>query len=275
LKAERHSPRPTEEEPSLRVIPGGRHDEEPEPPALALDVGQALKDTRTRRRISLERAASDTRISRKALKGLEGSGPPEDLPDAPYDRYFLKEYARYLGLDPEPLVAEWDAREGREPDPPLSMLLSERPPRRWPVVVLAMACAATLGVLAFFGLTSDRPPPLATSNVAAPEAPPAAEESPSPAQGSGGAAAPTGIRAAFRLTAACWIQATVDGDVKMAETVSEGKTFRLRANRRLDLILGNAGGVRLTVNGKVVTAGDPGQVVRLSYVWKNGRLRAV
>jgi hypothetical protein len=155
------------------------------------------------------------------------------------------------------------------------MLLSERPPRRWPVVVLAMACAATLGVLAFFGLTSDRPPPLATSNVAAPEAPPAAEESPSPAQGSGGAAAPTGIRAAFRLTAACWIQATVDGDVKMAETVSEGKTFRLRANRRLDLILGNAGGVRLTVNGKVVTAGDPGQVVRLSYVWKNGRLRAV
>jgi cytoskeleton protein RodZ len=272
MKAVRHSPAPTEEEPSLRVIPGGRQGEEPEPPAL--EVGQTLKDTRTRRRISLERAASDTRISRKALKALEGSSPPEDLPDAPYDRYFLKEYARYLGLDPEPLVAQWDAREDREPEPPLSMLLSEPTPRRWPAVALAVVCAATLGLLAFFGLTPDRPPPLATSNVAAPPAPPAAVQSPSPAQGSR-AAAPTGIRAAFRLTAACWIQATVDGNVVMAETVSEGKTFRLRANRRLDLVLGNAGGVRLTVNGKVVSAGDPGEVVRLSYLWKDGRLRAV
>jgi hypothetical protein len=61
----------------------------------------------------------------------------------------------------------------------------------------------------------------------------------------------------------------------MTETVPEGKILRLRAERRLDLILGNAGGLRLTINGKAVGTGDAGEVVRLSFVWKDGRLRPV
>jgi hypothetical protein len=155
------------------------------------------------------------------------------------------------------------------------MLPIEPMPRRWPGVAVALVCAATLGVLAFLGLTSDRPAPGSGTNVAAPPVPPAAEQPSTPAPGSGTIASPTGIRAAFQLTGDCWIQATVDGTVVRAETVSEGTSFRLRAKRRLDLVLGNAGGVLLTVNGEVVVTGDPGEVVRLSLVWENGRIQAV
>jgi cytoskeleton protein RodZ len=137
-----------------------------------------------------------------------------------------------------------------------------------------MACVATVAVLVVLGLTSNRPLTLAESDAAAPPAPPAAVQPQDPSGGSGGGAS-TGIRAVLRFTAPCWVQATVDGNVVMTETVPEGKIIRLRAERRLDLILGNAGGLRLTINGKAVATGDAGEVVRLSLVWKNGRLRPV
>jgi cytoskeleton protein RodZ len=272
LRAVRRTAPPTKTEPSLRVIPGGHAVEDDAPPAV--DIARALRGARTRRRISLERAAADTRISRKALAALEGTGPAEDLPEPPYDRYFLKEYARYLAVDPEPLISALDRREDREPEPRLGLLLVEPAPRRWHAVAVAMACVATVAVLIVLGLTSNRPLTLAESDAAAPPAPPAAVQPQDPSGGSGGGAS-TGIRAVLRFTAPCWVQATVDGNVVMTETVPEGKIIRLRAERRLDLILGNAGGLRLTINGKAVATGDAGEVVRLSLVWKNGRLRPV
>jgi cytoskeleton protein RodZ len=273
LRAPRRAPAPETQEPDLRLLPGGRVGDEPETPAV--NVAEALRDTRTRRRISLERAAADTRISTKALKALEGTGSAEDLPEAPYDRYFLKEYALYLGLDAEPLLSALDHREGRDPEPPLGMLLVEPAPPRWRAIAVGVGCAAALGVLAFLGLTSSRPVPITPSNVAAPPAPPAASQPAGPSEDSGGGTPVTGARAVLRLSGSCWIQATVDGNVVMAETVPEGRTVRFRANRRLDLVLGNAGGVRLTVNGSAVATGDAGEVVRLSFVWKNGRLQAL
>jgi cytoskeletal protein RodZ len=273
LRAVRRTAPPAKTEPSLRVIPGGRAVEDDPPPAV--DIAQALRGARTRRRISLERAAADTRISRKALAALEGTGPAEGLPDPPYDRYFLKEYARYLAVDPEPLISALDRREDREPGPRLGLLLVEPAPRRWPAVAVAAAGVATLAVLVFLGLTSNRPLTLAESDAAAPPAPPAAVRPDSPSGGSGGGTPVPGIRAVLRFTAPCWVQATVDGNVVMTETVPEGEVLRMRAERRLDLILGNAGGLRLTINGNAVTSGDAGEVVRLSFVWKNGRLRPV
>jgi cytoskeleton protein RodZ len=272
LRTVRRTAPAMKEDPSVRVIPGGRAAQDDQPPAV--DIAQALRVARTDRRISLERAAADTRISRKALTALEGAGPAEDLPEPPYDRYFLKEYARYLAVDPEPLISSLDRRADREPGPRLGLLLVEPAPRRWPAVAVAVASVAAVAVLLLLGLTSNRPRPIVESDVVAPPAPPAAVQPVDPTQSAGGGT-PSGIRAALRFTASCWVQATVDGNVVMTETVPEGKILRLRAERRLDLILGNAGGLRLTINGKAVGTGDAGEVVRLSFVWKDGRLRPV
>lgn len=79
------------------------------------------------------------------------------------------------------------------------------------------------------------------------------------------------IRARLSILAPCWVQAIADGDPVFTGTLTGGaRTFR--AHRSLLITLGNAGGVRLVVNGRAVTTGSPGEVVDLSFVLKAGRL---
>jgi transcriptional regulator with XRE-family HTH domain len=72
-----------------------------------LTVGGELRRTRERRGISLTTASDRTRISIRYLEALENDGSIHAYPGAPYARFFLREYASYLGLDPEPLVEEF------------------------------------------------------------------------------------------------------------------------------------------------------------------------
>jgi hypothetical protein len=84
-------------------------------------------------------------------------------------------------------------------------------------------------------------------------------------------AAPTvvGIHAVLRITERCWVEAMKDGRLALAETLEPGRTVRLRANRTLDLTLGNAAGAILTVNGRRIATGGRGAVVDLSFSWRH------
>ncbi len=67
------------------------------------EVGQRLAEARESRQISLEQAERDTRIRLKYLMAME-AGDFDTLPNPVVARGFLRNYAQYLGLDPEPLV---------------------------------------------------------------------------------------------------------------------------------------------------------------------------
>jgi cytoskeletal protein RodZ len=236
-------------------------------------VARALQKARKRRRVTLEEAAAETRLPRRALAAFEESGDDADLPEPPYDRYFLREYARYLGLDDETLLNALAPQHQDELEIPFDLLPAERRPRRWPAWLLATASAAALIILAAVRMTSsDSPALLAGGAVLEPTPAPRSEQ---PAQPSSPTeAAPTfrGVSAVLRLTGPCWIQATEDGQVVMSETAPAGTTLRFHAKRTLVLRLGNGGGARLTVNGRRVPTGATGEVVQLSFAWSNGRL---
>ena len=85
----------------------------------------------------------------------------------------------------------------------------------------------------------------------------------------GGTAAPTGTAAAaagtvtvtLAATAKVWARATVDGRVAYEGTLVAGERRSFTARRAVDLRLGNAGGARLTVDGRPRGApGRPGQI---------------
>jgi len=61
-------------------------------------VGDVLRQTRSRRGLSLEEVERATRIPRKYLLALE-EGDVSRLPSPAYARGFLRAYANYLGLD--------------------------------------------------------------------------------------------------------------------------------------------------------------------------------
>jgi hypothetical protein len=83
-----------------------------------LTVGGELHRARERRGMSLGVASERTRISIRYLEGLENDAPSHVYPGLPYARFFLREYASFLGLDPEPLVEEFVLTIGAaEPSP--------------------------------------------------------------------------------------------------------------------------------------------------------------
>lgn len=67
------------------------------------ELGRLLRDTRESRGIDLDRAARDTKIRARYLHALE-RGDYRDLPGAVYVSGFLRNYAAYLGLDPDQVV---------------------------------------------------------------------------------------------------------------------------------------------------------------------------
>jgi hypothetical protein len=79
--------------------------------APAPTVGDLLQAARERKGVDLYRAERDTKIRARHLAALE-SGDYAELPGAVYTKGFLRNYALYLGLDPDDLLIKW--REEQE-----------------------------------------------------------------------------------------------------------------------------------------------------------------
>lgn len=74
--------------------------------------GDVLRDRREAMGLTLQEVFLKVRVPRQYIEDLEASNL-RDLPAACYTTGFLRTYARFLGLDPEPLVSAY--RESAEP----------------------------------------------------------------------------------------------------------------------------------------------------------------
>lgn len=78
-------------------------------------LGDALRSQREQLGVTLEQATEDTRIRAKFLQAIE-SGDYQSLPGTVYTKGFLRNYAGYLNLDPEEMLALYTGeRGGTEP----------------------------------------------------------------------------------------------------------------------------------------------------------------
>src|SRR5690349_2920532 len=73
---------------------------------MAPDIGKALRDARTEQGIELSEVERVTKIRQRFLSAMEDDRW-EELPAPVYTKGFLSTYARYLGLDEEPLVESY------------------------------------------------------------------------------------------------------------------------------------------------------------------------
>jgi transcriptional regulator with XRE-family HTH domain len=73
-------------------------------------IGERLEEARKRKGISLREAAEATKIRADFLSAIEQNTFDFDLPDI-YKRGFLKNYARYLKLDVEKILADYSAQQ--------------------------------------------------------------------------------------------------------------------------------------------------------------------
>lgn len=79
------------------------------------ELGSLLKQERERRGLSVREVMDATKISRRNLNALE-DGEVKLLPHPVYLKGYLRNYARFVGLDPEPFGAvvdkQWDGDSG-------------------------------------------------------------------------------------------------------------------------------------------------------------------
>ncbi|MDP9321629.1 MAG: helix-turn-helix domain-containing protein [Chloroflexota bacterium] len=75
-------------------------------------LGDALRQQREQMGVTMEQAAEDTRIREKFLQAIE-SGDYQSLPGGVYTKGFLRNYAEYLNLDAEEMLAIYTGERGR------------------------------------------------------------------------------------------------------------------------------------------------------------------
>jgi cytoskeletal protein RodZ len=120
------------------------------------DLTPALPDrlvaARERKGVDLFRAERDTKIRARYLAALE-RGDYRELPGAVYTKGFLRNYAIYLGLDPEDVLRQWRRERGDQlPTEPVivapkAILETPRPLTFSPSIVVA--ALMTVGVVVF------------------------------------------------------------------------------------------------------------------------------
>jgi len=122
-------------------------------PAPALP--ERLLAARERKGVDLYRAERDTKIRARYLGALE-RGAYKELPGAVYTKGFLRNYALYLGLDPDDILAQWHRERGPEAigsEPVIVVPRAIQAPRQGLAFSPAVFVAAilTVGVLLFAG----------------------------------------------------------------------------------------------------------------------------
>ena len=265
-------------------------------------LGEEFRSAREARSLSLSDVAERLHIRSVYLAAIED----EDwhVIGAPvYVRGFMRTYARFLGLDPEAAVARFAAtvpagtpaattpRQAAPASPAEKRAAAERSsPSLAAVLSIVVAVLVVLFVgYEFYQYRAGAPAaaPVADASAAAPDvaaAPPdASAGTPGPADGTAGpdetvaaipplsSPAPAAPKAAKRglsvhVTETSWLRVTVDGTVVLEGTLPTGaaKTF---TGKIADVRVGNAGGVRIAVNGHPLgPLGASGDVVERRFV---------
>jgi cytoskeletal protein RodZ len=121
-------------------------------PDYGPNLPERLFTARERKGVDLYRAERDTKIRARYLAALE-RGDYKELPGAVYTKGFLRNYALYLGLDPDDVLLQWRRERGeiREPEPVIVVPRPISAPRKGLTFSPAVIVAAimTVAVAAF------------------------------------------------------------------------------------------------------------------------------
>jgi cytoskeletal protein RodZ len=247
-------------------------------------LGERFRAAREARGLSLSDVSEQIRIRSVYLTAIEDEnwtaiGAPV------YIRGFLRTYARFLGLDPEEVVAAFNgssptassrsgpvdtssASSASRRESSAYAAAAESPRRRGSLLVWAAALVAVvlIAIVAYNEWTFRQQGAPAVA---------VASASPSPLPGTSAAASATPALApvdtaaantlALTLTAPSWLRVTVDGSVSMEGTFPAGTSKTFHGKSAL-VRIGNAGGVEIRVDGKDVgKLGHSGDVVERSF----------
>ncbi|HEX4091339.1 MAG TPA: RodZ domain-containing protein [Trebonia sp.] len=237
-----------------------------------MSIGETLAEARRQAGLTITQVSQQTRIRESIIRAIEQgdfSGCGGDF----YARGHIRSIAGAVGVDPVPLIREYDEEHG----PPGAMRASQifepatpikiREPRNlhlgW-VLAVAVLALAGFGAYHFYPRHTADPAASSTVNLHSSTAPTAKASTAS--KPAAQPKKPTVPEAVIRLTAAqdCWVGLNgPSGHTLYQGVVLAGSTKTWNEKNQVSLVIGNPPGITLTVNGKTQHL-SKGQVARLN-----------
>jgi cytoskeleton protein RodZ len=240
--------------------------------AQRASFGQYLQTIRIQKQIRLEQVAEQTRVRFAILQAIEH----EDFTRLPPDVFtigFLKAYAEAIGADPNEAVQRYHAQQRLrqqtlkgEPTPEPRRSVSGK-------LVFALAMLAALIAACLFAYRQWQrssaliPPALSSQAPDEAESPPTEHFTAQPSSASPKAPAlPVSPR--HRLVIAAhensWVKVVIDQGAASEHKLKAGDQLRLEAQTGFNLLIGNVGGVKISLDNQPVTIpGKRGEVVNI------------
>jgi cytoskeletal protein RodZ len=238
-----------------------------------VSIGDTLAEARRQKGLTITQVSERTRIRETIIRGIE-QGDFSQCGGDFYARGHIRSIASVVGVDPVPLVREYDEEHG----PPGGMRAAEifepatpikiREPRGFGLgKVLIVVLLGVIGFAAYHLVSTHSPHVTATQTD---RLRPAAK--PKPTAATAPAATPTATpppgppQAVITVSAAqdCWVGLTNSSGKYLFEgIVPAGQTKTWHEQNPVSMVLGNPPGISLTVNGQQEKL-NKGQVVTLS-----------
>jgi cytoskeleton protein RodZ len=219
------------------------------------EIGRALREARERLGLRLDDAEEATHIRVTYLAALERE-QFERLPGSAYTRSFLREYAQFLGLDPQPLLSAFAELVPEEEAPalrPVGLEHHRSLPRRSLLLALGGLVILLIG-LGVWLLAGSHTTPVATPPTHAPKPAPRPQP-PHHVRHQ----APTAARLVLRARGRCWLwirTGSASGPVVYEATLTAGRSLHYSLATQLWVRVGAPWNLDVLLNGRRV-AGLP------------------
>lgn len=255
-------------------------------------VGYTLRQERERQNLSIEDIEQGTSIRALYIEAIE-AGEYDKLPGAVYTKGFIKNYAKFLDMDADAVVKEFQtdmdelaaeaqaaaAEQSAEAQPEvkpekkrLGHSIEDTGSRRSPntIIVAAVVLIAAIagGAWSWLSGSDDEVakvnPPVQQAQPVAPEP----EPTPEPVANANPAPPPKsdGVNIQARFNNPCWTLVTVDGTVVQEGIIEGGQTLSWEGKDNITLRLGNAGAVEFFQDGKSLgVPGAEGEIVDKTF----------
>ena len=248
-------------------------------------IGDALRSERLRLGLRLEQIATQTKIGQYLLQAIEAN-QFDRLPGGLLTRSFLRQYAQVLGLNGDEVVASFK-QQFEEPVLALPTLPPKNRFSQLPLLPILLwfvtAVCGCAGVYAVWqnvrrSLPENNAVPQHRSQVVSPSGlqPTKAFQAPLPelAPGERPVSVPyassrlgsepgpsASIRVVFTATEPVWVSIQSDGNQVYTGMLEQQNNKELAASTKMTALVGNAGGLEVSLNGKAIgPIGQHGEV---------------
>lgn len=146
------------------------------------NIGLKLKDKREENGLSIEEVAEDLKMRPSQIISIE-EGNTEDFKDVFYLKYFIRDYAKYLGLDSDRIIDEFNEylfditskipvdlinqakKEKKDTDKTVSPYTKENNRIKVPKLIIGLLAIVVLVVVGYFIVSSYKGNDFSDSNI--------------------------------------------------------------------------------------------------------------